>query len=108
MLALAFVLLLVAATGGLAMAVLDVAAPAVRTAHGGIAGLGLLVLLIGALMHGQTLVWTAFGLLAIGFAAGAVLFGLVWRERAPPRLVVAGHGLINAAGIVLLGVAIFA
>ncbi|GAB3671880.1 hypothetical protein [Salinisphaera aquimarina] len=107
MLTLAFWLLLVAALGGLTMATLDGATRPLRLGHGAIAGLGLLALLVGALMAPGTLVWTAFGLLAVGFGAGAVLFGVVWRESAPPRLLIIGHGLINALGVVLLGVAVF-
>lgn len=108
MLVLAFWLLLIAALGGLAMALLDAAAtPAARLVHGGIAGLGLLALLVGALVHGTPLLWSAFGLLAIGFAAGATLFGLVWADRAPPRVVIAAHGLINAAGVIALAIAVY-
>jgi len=107
MLTLAFWILLVAVLGGLFMATLDGATAPLRIGHGAIAGLGLLCLLIGALMTPGTLVWTAFALITVGFAAGATLFGVVWRDSAPPRLLVAGHGLINALGVILLGVVVF-
>lgn len=107
MLTLAFWLLLVAALGGATMAVLDGATSMLRLGHGVLAGIGLVVLLIAALMQGTALIWTAFGLLALGFTAGAVLFGVVWRDSAPPRLFIYGHGLINTLGVILLGVAVF-
>lgn len=107
MLVIAFWLLVIAALGGIAMAALDGATRPLRMGHGAIAGLGLLCLLIGALIEPGTLVWTAFALLAIGFGAGAVLFGLVWQHSAPPRPIVLGHGLINGLGLTLLGVAVF-
>jgi len=107
MLTLAFWILLVALLGGVFMAALDGATAPLRMAHGAIAGLGLLCLLIGAFMHPGTLVWTAFALITVGFAAGATLFGVIWRDSAPPRLLVAGHGLLNALGVVILGVAVF-
>ena len=50
MLVVAFWLLLIAALGGAAMAVLDGATAPLRMGHGAIAGLGLLCLLIGALI----------------------------------------------------------
>lgn len=107
MLTLAFWLLLAAAVGGLAIATLDLGVALVRAIHGLIAAVGLVALLVGALGANSSLVWTAFGLIALGFAAGAVFFGLVWRENSPPRLLVAGHGLLNGAGVVLLGIAVF-
>ena len=107
MLLVAFWLLLIAALGGGAMAALDGATRPLRMGHGAIAGLGLLCLLIGALMAPGTLVWTAFALLAIGFGAGAVMFGLVWQHSAPPKLFIYGHGAINTLGVILLGVAVF-
>lgn len=90
------------------MAALDGATAPLRVGHGAIAGIGWLCLLVGAFMHPGTLVWTAFALITLGFAAGALLFGVVWRDSAPPRLFVAGHGLVNALGVILLGVAAFA
>lgn len=107
MLVVAFWLLLIAALGGAAMAVLDGATAPLRMGHGAIAGLGLLCLLIGALIAPGTLVWSAFALLAVGFGAGAVLFGLVWKHSAPPRLLILGHGAINTLGVLLLGIAVF-
>jgi len=108
MLTLAFWLLLVAALGGVFMAALDGATAPLRMGHGAIAGLGLLCLLIGAFIDPSTLVWTAFALITVGFAAGATLFGVIWRDSAPPRVLVAGHGLLNGLGVILLGVAAFA
>lgn len=107
MLVIAFWLLVIAALGGITMAALDGATRPLRMGHGAIAGLGLLCLLIGALIQPGTLVWTAFALLAIGFGAGAVLFGLVWQHSAPPKSIVLGHGLLNGIGVILLGVAVF-
>ena len=107
MLTLAFWILVAAALGGVTMAVLDGATKIMRIGHGLIAALGLLILLIGALGDGGTLTWTAFGILAVGFSAGAILFGVVWRDRAPPRLLIVGHGLINTLGIVALGIVVF-
>jgi hypothetical protein len=107
MLVLAFWLLVIAALGGATMATLDGATRPLRIGHGAIAGLGLACLLIGALITPGTLVWTAFALLAIGFGAGAVLFGLVWKHSAPPKLFIYGHGAINTLGVILLGVAVF-
>lgn len=107
MLTLAFWILLVAAVGGAIMAALDGATKLMRAGHGLIAALGLVVLLIGALGHSGALVWTAFGLLALGFTGGAVLFGVVWRDRAPPRLMIYGHGLINTLGVITLGIVVF-
>lgn len=103
----AFWLLVVAALGGIAMAVLDGATRPLRMGHGAIAGLGLLCLLVGALMDPGVLVWSAFALLAVGFGAGAVLFGLVWQHSAPPRILVLGHGAINTLGVILVGVQAF-
>lgn len=107
MLTLAFWLLLVAALGGATMAALDGATRPLRLGHGAIAGLGLLSLLIGALMHPGAWVWSAFALVAIGFGAGAVLFAVIWRDSAPPRAFIYGHGLINALGVILLGIAVY-
>lgn len=107
MLTIAFWLLLVAALGGATMAALDGATRPLRIGHGAIAGIGLLCLLIGALIDPGTLVWTAFALIAIGFGAGAVLFGLVWQHSAPPKPIVLGHGLLNGLGVILLGVQVF-
>ncbi|MES1923881.1 hypothetical protein [Salinisphaera sp. T31B1] len=107
MLVLAFWVLLAAAGGGAAMAGLDGATRPLRIGHGLIAGLGLFCLLIGALIEPGTLVWTAFGLLALGFAAGATLFGVIWRNSAPPRMLIWAHGAVNTLGVILLGVVVF-
>ncbi|MES1948921.1 hypothetical protein C84B14_16310 [Salinisphaera sp. C84B14] len=107
MLSAAFWLLLVASIGGLAMAALDAALRPLRIGHGAIAGAGLLCLLVGAFMHPGTLVWSAFALTAIGFGAGAVFFGVIFKHRAPPWILVIGHGALNALGVLLLGVQVF-
>ncbi|MES1938778.1 hypothetical protein T5B8_00975 [Salinisphaera sp. T5B8] len=107
MLAAAFWLLLVAALGGLTMAALDGATRPLRIGHGAISGVGLLCLLIGAFMHPGVLVWSAFALVAIGFAAGAVFFGLIYQHQAPPRFLIIGHGALNGLGVLLLGIQVF-
>lgn len=107
MLIFAFWILLAAALGGVAIAALDMGTAPVRAGHGGLAAIGLIVLLIGALGAGSALTWTAFVLIGLGFAAGAVFFGLVWRDSAPPRPLIIGHGLLNGTGVVLLGIAAF-
>lgn len=108
MLTIAFCLLLAAAVGGLAIATLDLGVAMVRIAHGSIAGLGLIILLMANLgAAGSSLSWAAFGLIALGFIAGALFFGWAWRDSAPPRLLIAGHGLLNGLGVVLLGLATF-
>lgn len=108
MLTLAFWLLLAAALGGATIATLDIATAPIRLGHGALAGFGLLILLVGALAHGGALIWTAFGMILISFAAGAVFFGMVWRNSAPPRALIIGHGVLNALGVILLGLSIFA
>lgn len=108
MLILAFWILLAAALGGVAIATLDMGTAPVRAGHGLIAAIGLIVLLIGALGAASALAWTAFVLIALGFSAGAIFFGLIWRDSAPPRLLIAGHGLLNGIGVLLLGIAAFA
>lgn len=107
MLILAFWILLAAALGGVAIAALDMGTAPVRAGHGALAAIGLISLLIGAIGAGSGLAWIAFVLIALGFAAGAVFFGLVWRDSAPPRLLIAGHGLLNGIGVLLLGIATF-
>ncbi|MBS62929.1 hypothetical protein [Salinisphaera sp.] len=107
MLAAAFWLLLIATVGGVAMAALDAAMRPLRIGHGVIAGAGLACLLVGAFMHPGTLVWSAFALTAIGFSAGAVFFGVIYKHQAPPRILVLGHGALNALGVLLLAVAVF-
>ncbi|ERJ20553.1 hypothetical protein T35B1_00335 [Salinisphaera shabanensis T35B1] len=107
MLTAAFWLLLVAALGGLTMAVLDGATRPLRIGHGAIAGVGLLCLLIGAFIQPGLLVWSAFALVAIGFGAGAVFFGVIFKHRAPPRFLIIGHGALNGLGVLLLGIQVF-
>lgn len=98
----ALIVLAIAAVGGVALALAGSVPKAMRIGHGAIAGVGLLLLLIAALAANESLVWTAFGLICVGFAAGAVLFGVVFSQRKPPGFVIAGHGLLNAIGVLLL------
>lgn len=98
----ALLLLTIAAVGGVALSLADAVPKPMRIGHGVVAGIGLVLLLIAALIANESLMWTAFGLIAIGFAVGAVLFGVVFSHRKPPRLLVAGHGLLNAIGVLLL------
>ena len=85
MLTLAFWILLLAAVGGVAMAALDIAYKPIRIGHGVIAGVGLVVFLIGAVFHDTALAWTAFACNATGFAAGrfsSACSGMIVRPRA--------------------------
>ncbi len=106
MLVIAFWVLVVAALGGAGMATLNINKPALRLAHGALGAVGLLIFLVGALMSGTGLIWTAFALVAIGFSAGALLFGVVYRQQRPPRAIIVGHALLNTAGTLLLGLAL--
>lgn len=102
MLVISLIILAAAAIGGVTLALSGSVPKAMRIGHGTVAGIGLLVLLIAALGAGSSLIWIAFGLLLAGFAGGAVLFGVVFTERKPPGFAIAGHGLLNVLGVVLL------
>lgn len=107
MLELALIILAAAAVGGVTLALARSVPKWMRIGHGAVAGLGLLTLLIGALgTAGNSLVWAAFGVVLAGFAGGAVLFGVIFTQRKPPNLLIAGHGLINGLGVVLLAWAV--
>lgn len=108
MLNLALVILAAAAVGGAGLAMLKGLPAWTRLGHGAVAGIGLLLLLLGALADGRELVWLAFGLVAAGFAGGAVLFGVLYRDRRPPCLFIAGHGTLNAVGVAILAWAVLA
>lgn len=108
MLKLALVILVLAAVGGVGLATIKGLPRWAPLGHGTVGGIGLLLLLLGALGDGRSLVWLAFGLVAIGFAAGAVLFGVIYRDRPTPRLYLAAHGGINAVGVAILAWAVLA
>lgn len=99
---LALVVLTAAAIGGAALALVGAVPRSMRIGHGAVAGIGLVLLLIAAVAAGEKSVWVAFGLILTGFAAGGVLFSVVFTRRKPPGLVIAGHGLLNTAGVLLL------
>lgn len=98
----ALIVLAAAAIGGVALALAGSVPRMLRIGHGAVAGIGLLLLLIAAVVATEYLLWIAFGLVLAGFAGGALLFGVVFTRRRPPRLLIAGHGLLNAAGVLLL------
>lgn len=70
--------------------------------HGAGAALALIMLLIALLQAGTTLGWIAFIVLAAGFAGGALLFGVLYRNKARPKAMVMMHGGIATLGLILL------
>lgn len=102
MLELALVILAAAAIGGAGLALIKGLPGWMRLGHGATAGVGLVLLLLGALGDGRQLVWLAFGLVVIGFIAGGVFFGTIYRNRRPPGLLISGHGALNAVGVAIL------
>jgi len=104
MLSLSFVLLALVAVGGVTLALWQTAPGFLRLGHGLGAALGLMALLVAALQDGRYIVWIAFGLVAAGFAGGALLFGVIYKSR-PPMPMIAGHGALNLVGVCLLGYA---
>lgn len=108
MLNLALVILAAAALGGVTLASIKGLPRWIRLVHGTIGGIGLLLLLLGALADGRETIWLAFGLIAAGFAGGVVLFGAIYKDRRPPGLFIAGHGGINAVGVAILAWAVLA
>lgn len=105
---LALIVLAAVAVGGAGLALIRGLPGWMRLGHGAAAGGGLLLLLIGALGAGSQTVWLAFGLIAAGFAGGAVLFGVIYKDRRPPGLFIAGHGALNAVGVAVLAWAVLA
>lgn len=108
MLNMALIILAAVGVGGLSLATIKGLPDWMRLGHGAAGGVGLLLLLIGALTASNLLIWLAFGLIAAGFAGGALLFGMIYRERQPPGFVIACHGLLNVLGIAALAWAILA
>ncbi|MDT0618921.1 hypothetical protein RM531_10585 [Salinisphaera sp. P385] len=106
MLTISLIVLAGAAAGGLFLGLSKQVPGFMRLGHGAFAGIGLALLLIAALGDGRSLVWTAFGLIAAGFAGGAVLFGAVFRDRKPPGFMIAGHGALNGLGVLVLAWAV--
>ena len=106
---LALIVLAAVAVGGAGLALIRGLPGWMRLGHGAAAGAGLLLLLIGALgSGGSQTIWLAFGLIAAGFAGGAVLFGVIYKDRKPPGLFIAGHGALNAVGVAVLAWAVLA
>lgn len=102
MLLAALIILAAAGVGGAGLALAQSVPTILRMVHGTMASIGLIILLIAAIGANEHLVWTALGLMLVGFVAGAVLFGVVFTQRKPPGLVIAGHGLLNTIGVLLL------
>lgn len=115
MLHLAFVVLVIAALGGVVLAVFYLRGPSTRRSqalplvHGALGSAGL-VLLITVLRHGLPATGNGtagFGVIATSFFGLALLLGLLiaaigWRGRRPGGLVIATHASVAIAGIVVL------
>ena len=110
----AAIVLGLAALGGLTLAVIRLmGSPRPPTwmavGHGGVAAAGLGLLVYAAINPGiPTLAQISLGVIVLAALGGSTIFlGFHLRERPLPIPLVVGHGLIAAAGYVLLLVAVF-
>ena len=106
-----FYLFCIVALGGALMAALiglKVRVPAVfSNGHGLLAMLALGILLAANLTsHVPNLAWWAFATLGAGFLGGGLLFRILFKDRAPLKLV-AAHAFLGTTGLVLLYLSAF-
>lgn len=80
----------------------------IRSGHALTAVVALGLLLYTALNGAGQAAWLALLLLASGLAGGFLLFGVIYKGKRTPGFMIAAHGGLGIAGLLVLGYATFA
>lgn len=82
--------------------------PFIRRGHELTAVVGLALLLYAALNGAGQAAWIALVILAAGWAGGFLLFGVIFKGKRTPGLMIAAHGSLGITGLLVLAYAALA